>query len=245
MQGGNSLCLRPPPSVTPAWHLVLLGPPGIGKGTQASLLSAALGTCPLSTGDIFRAGRAYEAPPGTAMGEALARIDRGELVPDDVVIAMIHERRRCLRCRGGFMLDGYPRTLAQAISLDAVLQMEHVRLDAVINYESPFDRIAARVAGRRVCENCHAVYHLTTRPPRIGGICDACGAIVQQRKDDEPSAVNTRLKVYMEATAGVAEHYRAQGLLVSVSAEGDPADTMAATLRALTERGLPAPPRPV
>lgn len=240
-QGGRSLCLQPPLHVQRTWRLVLLGPPGVGKGTQAHLLASALGACPLSTGDIFRAAQAYEAPPGTEMGEALSRIDRGELVPDDVVLSLIHDRRSCLSCRGGFTLDGYPRTIPQAISLDALLAANQLHLDAVIAYELPLHQLEDRVTGRRTCPRCHAVYHLKKRPPRVGGVCDRCGEIIEQRSDDRPDAVQRRLEAYVSATSGVTDHYQSQGILIRISAEGDPADVFAETLNRLAEREVPAP----
>lgn len=238
MQGGPSLCLQPPPETWRTWRLVLLGPPGVGKGTQAHLLSAALGACPLSTGDVFRNAHSYETPPGTAMGEAHARINRGELVPDDVVLALVHERRRCLRCRGGFMLDGFPRTIPQAISLDAMLEADGVELDAVISYEIPLEQLASRVAGRRICRRCHAVYHITNNPPRVGSVCDRCGEIVEQRQDDAPAAVRTRLEAYIATTAAVAEHYRQRGLVISIPAIDAPGQILASTLNALSACGF-------
>lgn len=238
LQGGNALCLQPPPEAWRTWRLVLLGPPGVGKGTQAHLLSSALGACPLSTGDIFRAAHSYESPPGTAMGEARARIDRGELVPDDVVLGLIRDRRKCLRCRGGFMLDGFPRTMPQAISLDAMLAADRVELDAVLNYEIPVEQLEERVSGRLICRRCHAVYHARNHPPRQSGVCDRCGETLEQRKDDEPEAVRTRLHAYLATTEAVAAHYSRRGLVISIRATGNPSEILASTLVALSHRGF-------
>ncbi len=238
LQGGKALCLQPPPVVGRTWRLVLLGPPGVGKGTQAQLLSNALGACPLSTGDIFRAARTYENAPGSAMAVAQARMDRGELVPDDVVLGVIVQRQRCLRCHGGFMLDGFPRTLTQAVSLDGLLERHRLGLDAVISYELPTDELTARLSGRRTCARCHAVYHLTKRPPRRAGICDRCEGELSQQRDDEPGAVKVRLAGYMAATLAVAEHYAQQNLVITIPAGGEPTEILARTLDALAARSL-------
>src|SRR5690242_2672338 len=157
-----------------AYRLILLGPPGVGKGTQAELLCEALGTCHLSTGDIFRAAQC-EREPSPALQQALVAMRRGELVSDDVVVAIVRERAGCLRCRGGFLLDGFPRTCAQAEALDLMLAEQGVTLDAVLSYELPLEEIIARLSGRRTCRVCKAVYQIVTRPPRAEGVCDHCG----------------------------------------------------------------------
>ncbi len=239
LQGGEAVCLQPPPDVQRTWRLVLLGPPGVGKGTQAELLSRALGACALSTGDVFRAARGRAAAPGSAMAEAQKFMERGDLVPDETVLALIGERGRCLHCRGGFMLDGFPRTRPQAESIDALLARENLRLDAVISYELPAAEIVARISGRRVCPNCKAVFHITGRPPRTAGVCDKCNGALEQRPDDRPDAVRVRLEAYAEATTPLAEHYRAQGLLVPINAAGKPEDIFAHTLDALAALVLP------
>src|SRR6516165_6028613 len=161
-QGGDVTC-EPMPGDRP-YRLVLFGPPGVGKGTQAELLTQVLGTCHLSTGDVFRAAQcAGEQSP--AVREALDAMRRGELVSDALVVALVRERAHCLRCRGGFLLDGFPRTLAQAEALDELLAEQVVSLDAVVDYELPLEEIVARLGGRRTCPGCKAVYHVATRPP--------------------------------------------------------------------------------
>jgi adenylate kinase len=237
LQGGDALCNQPPPDVGRTWRLVLLGPPGAGKGTQADLLVHALGACPLSTGDVFRAARQNAGAPGPALAAALAHMNRGELVPDEVVLGILRERSRCLHCRGGFMLDGFPRTLPQARALDTVLQEENLPLDAVINYEVPRDVLLGRLSGRRVCPQCKTVFHVVTRKSRIEGRCDRCGGALEQRADDRPEAIAVRLDAYERATLPLLDHYRAQGLLLTINAEGEPADILARTLNALSERG--------
>lgn len=174
------------------------------------------------------------------MAEASHRVDRGELVPDDVVLGLIHERRACLRCAGGFLLDGFPRTLRQAVALDGLLAAEHLSLDAVLHYEMPFTSVVERLSGRRVCNRCHAPYHLTLNPPHRAGLCDHCGGVLSQRADDRPAAIGARLRAYLDATAQVAEFYRRRGLLVSIDASVEPQKVLAQTLESLAARGLPA-----
>ncbi len=241
LHGDMFHCLQPPAAFGRAWRLVLLGPPGVGKGTQANLLAGVLGACPLSTGDIFRAAHDRSLAPGSGMAEAIARVNRGELVPDDVVLRLMQGRRQCLRCRGGFLLDGFPRTIAQASALDGLMALEHVHLDAVIDYQLATTALVARLAGRRVCERCQAPYHVVARPPLRPGICDHCGGPVSQRPDDAPVAVRARLEAYTEATAQVADYYQRQELLVKVHAGVNPEKVLARTLDALEARGLAVP----
>jgi len=236
LQGGETLCLHPPPVVRRTWRLILLGPPAVGKGTQADLLASALGACPLSTGDVFRAAGSYQAPPGSAIADAQRYMRRGDLVPDDVVLGIVRDRSRCLRCSGGFLLDGFPRTVTQAISLDALLNKNGVPLDAVISYEIPLGILSARISGRRVCRGCHANYHVKTHPPRREGVCDRCGEVLEQRADDHPAVVRNRLFEYEKATAPVAGHYESQGILIPINADAEPVDVLAHTLDALAAR---------
>lgn len=239
LEGGGALCLQPPPEVKRTWRLVLFGPPGAGKGTQAEFLSRALGACQLSTGDVFRAAQGRIAASGTAMATAQACMARGELVPDETVLALIAERGRCLHCPGGFMLDGFPRTVAQAEALDTLLANDHVRLDAVISYELPTEQLVVRLGGRLVCPKCKAVYHATTHVPHTAGLCDECGSPLIQRADDRPESVRVRLAAYAAATAPLTDYYRNQGLLVSITASGEPGEILARTLDSLAAIGLP------
>lgn len=217
----------------------MLGPPGAGKGTQADLLTHALGACPLSTGDVLRAAKSHACAPGSALATALAYMNRGELVPDDVVLGIVRERLRCLHCGGGFMLDGFPRTLRQARALDRVLETERLALDAVINYDVPRAMLLARLSGRRVCPQCKTVFHIETRRSRIDGRCDRCGGALEQRADDRPEAVAVRLDAYEHATLPLLDYYRNQGLLVTIAADGEPAEILARTLNALSVRLAP------
>src|SRR3974377_990655 len=177
LKAGNAVCSNPPPKApAKAWRLVLLGAPGVGKGTQAELLTQRWGPCPLPTGDVFRAAKSLpDGQRSPAMNDALDYMKRGELVPDRTVLDMVSERLRCLHCRGGFLLDGFPRTVAQAEALEELLLHEEVTLTGVLNYELPLEEIVVRIRGRRTCSKCKAFYHVTSRPPRVADVCDNCG----------------------------------------------------------------------
>jgi adenylate kinase len=205
------------------------------------MLSELLGACPLSTGDIFRAA-SERAAAHSWVTLAQEKYEHGELVPDDIVLHLIHDRLSCLRCAGGFLLDGFPRTLAQAATLDGLLDANHLRLDAVIAYSLSISDLTARAAGRRVCVHCHAPYHVESRPPRKDGICDHCGGAVVQRIDDRATTVRARLVAYFDATARVADYYARQDLLVSVPAAESPEHVFHHTLELLAKRGLDVPP---
>ena len=221
LKGPTARCLIPPKSQPRPWHFVLLGAPGVGKGTQTELLSERLGACQLSTGDVFRAAQSTaECERSPALNLALDAMRRGELVTDETVLAMVKERIRCLRCAGGFLLDGFPRTVAQAEALSELLASKHVQLDAVLSYELPLDTIVARLSGRRTCGKCKAVYHVQSKPPKTEGVCDACGGSLIQREDDRPESVKVRMAAYAASTAPLADYYRKQKLLVSIPAEG-------------------------
>jgi adenylate kinase len=211
-----------------------LGAPGVGKGTQAELLCENLGACQLSTGDIFRSAKCLaEGERSRALEDALACMRRGDLVPDQTVLDLIRQRVRCLRCGGGCLLDGFPRTVAQAEALSELLQREKIELDAVLNYELPVEEIVARLSGRRICSGCKAVFHLTGRPPRVEGVCDHCGARLLQREDDRPEAVRVRMEVYGSSTQPLIDYYRQRGLLITINAEGTPETTWGRTMAAL------------
>src|SRR5215472_3759489 len=171
LRGSSVRCEVPRPPRSSVWRVVLVGAPGVGKGTQAALLSDRLGTCHLSTGDVFRAARISAKPPSPAMAAALDYVRQGKLVPDQTVWEMVRERIGCLRCLGGFVLDGFPRTLAQADSLRQLMDKECLELDAVVNYVLPLSEIIKRLSGRRACAVCNAVFHLTNQPPKQNGVC--------------------------------------------------------------------------
>jgi adenylate kinase len=244
LQGPGASCSgtgRLPPR---PWHLVLLGPPGVGKGTQAEKIVAEFGACQLSTGDVFRyaardtSGRA----PSPAMATALAAMRRGELVSDATVVELVRERAQCLVCRYGFLLDGFPRTVDQARALDDILSGIKRSLDGVINYTAPEALIIERLSGRRVCKHCRAGYHVANKPPRVAGRCDACGGPLVQRDDDKPEAIRVRLQAYAATCDPVLAYYRAQGLLREIDASGDPDSVFAAT-SGIIHRLQPAPAR--
>jgi adenylate kinase len=219
------------------WRIVLLGPPGVGKGTQAAFLTQQLGACHLSTGDVFRAARSQrDKTPSPAMSAALEYMSRGHLVPDEIVWQMVCERVTCLRCQGGFVLDGFPRTLAQADSLRKLMEKEQLKLDAVVNYVLPPAEIVARISGRRTCEKCKAIFHVTSQPSRLQGFCDQCGGRLYQREDDHPESIAVRLDAYEKSTAPLIQFYRNRGLLVTIVATGSPAEIFQRTATALQAR---------
>jgi adenylate kinase len=237
LKGGEAQCLIPPNVTTRPRRLVLLGAPGVGKGTQAELLSERLGACHLSTGDIFRAAKTLDECERTpTMTKALDYMRRGELVPDEIVMGLVAERAGCLQCKGGFLLDGFPRTVAQAEGLEKLLTDQGVKLEAVLSYEMPLEKIVARLSGRRTCSICKAVFHVETRPPKMEGICDHCGAGLYQREDDRPESIRVRMDAYAKSTAPLVEFYRRKGILVSILAEGTPEEIFERTLAAMQHR---------
>jgi adenylate kinase len=234
LRGADARCAVPAKKQDIPRRLVLLGAPGVGKGTQAELLSANLGACHLSTGDIFRSAKSADYCQRTpALTEALEYMRKGELVPDKTVLALVVERVGCLRCQGGFLLDGFPRTVAQAQALDKLLTSQKLKLDAVLSYELPLDHIVARLSGRRTCPNCKAVFHVEARPPKVTGLCDHCGSKLHQREDDRPESIRVRMEAYERSTAPLTDFYRRRNLLISVPAEGTPEQIYERTLGAL------------
>jgi adenylate kinase len=238
IKGGAACCAVPPTKQEKPHRFVLLGAPGVGKGTQAELLCERLGTCQLSTGDIFRAAKSLaDGERSPALEAALDYMRRGDLVPDTTVLDLVRERVKCLRCPGGFLLDGFPRTVTQAEALDGLLKQEKISLDAVLNYDLPIEQIVARLSGRRTCGGCKAVFHVTGRPPRVADVCDHCGGKLLQREDDRPEAVRLRMEVYEKSTKPLADYYRQRGLLMTISADGTPEAIYQRTLAALNGGG--------
>lgn len=232
LQGPSAKCSMPADVESP-WRLVLLGAPGVGKGTQAQLLSQRLGGCHLSTGDVFRAaGNCSICDQTPAMMTALGHMRRGELVPDSTVWDMVRERSGCLHCGGGFILDGFPRTLSQAEALKQHMDGEKLPLHAVVDYELPLDEIVSRLSGRRTCKQCKAVFHVTGQPPKAEGVCDHCGPLFQ-REDDRPESVKVRMEAYQRSTMPLIEFYSALGLLMPVAATGSPDEIYGRTMKAL------------
>lgn len=198
-------------------RVILLGPPGAGKGTQAKLLQEEFGVCQISTGDILRAAVAEQ----TALGkQASEYINRGALVPDAVILDLVAERLKEKDCENGFILDGFPRTIPQAESFEAVLKASGGALDRVLSVCVPHDLIVERLAGRRTCKNCGALYHLVFDPPKEPGTCDRCGGPLYQRSDDREETIGARLEVYDAQTAPLEDYYRKRGLLSEIDGVG-------------------------
>ncbi|HZL45027.1 MAG TPA: nucleoside monophosphate kinase [Opitutaceae bacterium] len=240
LQGPGANCNDLGPAGPRPWHLVLLGPPGVGKGTQAERIVREFGACQLSTGDLFRSaardtgGRA----PSAAMAMALAAMKRGELVSDGTVVELVRERAQCLACRYGFLLDGFPRTIDQAQALDGILVQVNRHLDAAINFFAPEALIVERLSGRRLCKQCRLSYHLVNKPPRLPGRCDVCGGELIQREDDQPEAIRIRLRAYAATCDPVLAYYRRQGLLRKIDASGDPEAVFAHTREVMQSLGV-------
>lgn len=200
-------------------RLILIGPPGVGKGTQAALLEARLGVKPLSSGVIFRA----EIEADTDLGQlAKSYIDRGELVPNGVTIQMMLKRLRSEEVRRrGFVLDGFPRTVRQAEALDVELATEGITLDRVISLEVQDEVVIRRLSGRMGCTKCGAIYHSVTKPPRREGLCDVCDSPIIVREDDKPETIRQRLIVFRENTSPVVDYYAEKGSLLRVDATAE------------------------
>lgn len=199
-------------------HYILVGLPGAGKGTQAAALVDKYQIPHISTGNMFRTA----IKKGTPLGlEAKKYMDRGELVPDEVTIGIVRERLREQDCQRGFLLDGFPRTVPQAEALDDILEALNLKLDGVISIEVPEGELLQRLAGRRVCQNCGATFHIVFNQPQIEGRCDACGGTLVQRKDDREETIQNRLDVNREKTQILKDYYSRIGLLKIVDGTGD------------------------
>jgi adenylate kinase len=213
-------------------RIVLVGPPGAGKGTQAQYLAKNLSIPHISTGDLFRANIAQ----GTELGLlAQEYSDSGRLVPDEVTIGMAEARLRAADAADGFLLDGFPRNIAQATALDAYLGEQGIKLDGVLDLEVPEDEVVKRIAGRRVCRNdskAH-VFHVSYNPPAVEGVCDTCGGELYQRADDSEEAVRVRLEEYHTKTEPIVDYYKAQDLVVTISALGAVDEVTARAMSAL------------
>lgn len=199
--------------------VVFLGPPGSGKGTQAKRLMVARGMPQLSTGDMLRSAIQNQTQLGR---EAKSFMDQGKLVPDAVVIGLIEERTLAPDCQGGFILDGFPRTVAQGEALQALLARRGTRVDHVILFEIPDEELIGRLSGRRTCSNCSRLYHVRAMVPQREGICDACGGGLVLRDDDREDVIRKRLSVYQEQTAPLIQYYSQKGILAQIDATLSP-----------------------
>lgn len=194
-------------------RMILLGPPGVGKGTQAVTLAQAEQAAHISTGDILRAHVAQGTPLGKAAKEYM---DKGLLVPDDVIMGLVKDRLQQPDAQNGYIFDGFPRTAAQAVALGQLLNEEELPLEAVVSLEASDELVVERISGRRTCRECKEVYHVKFSPPKVTGVCDKCGGELYQRDDDIETVVRKRLTEYHTKTAPLIEYYRAEGLLKTV-----------------------------
>lgn len=215
--------------------LILLGPPGAGKGTQSVVLSKAYRIPHISTGDILRGAVKAGLPLGL---KAKAFMDRGELAPDEIVVGIVAERLKEKDARNGFILDGFPRTLNQAKALESALNSISEKIDMVVYFDTSERVVIERLTGRRVCKGCGINYHIKNIPPRTEGICDKCGNALFQRPDDRENTVRNRLKVYEAETKPLIDHYKRIGLLTTVSGDLDVNDLNKALSNIFTEKKL-------
>lgn len=201
---------------------VLLGPPGAGKGTQALRLVEKYDVVQISTGDIFR----QNIKQGTELGKKVQEYtNSGRLVPDELVVDLVVDRLNQDDCKNGYLLDGFPRTIAQAVSLDEYLKKNNQNLDIVINFEVSHDELMKRLTGRRVCKSCGASYHIVNVPPSVDGVCDKCGGVLEQRPDDSAETAEKRISVYNESTTPLIDYYESTGKLKNYDGE-QPLDTV-------------------
>ena len=215
-------------------RLVLVGPPGAGKGTQAQFISAHLGIPKISTGDIFRANVSQGTPLGQ---EAKKYMDAGDLVPDEITIGMVVSRLEEDDAGKGFLLDGFPRNTPQAKTFDDLLLDAGTPLDVVLELVVDDDEVVRRLSGRRTCRNCGHIWHIDFDPPSVEGVCDICGGELFQRDDDKPETIRHRLEVYYEQTAPLIGYYAEAGILVGIDAMGPVDDVTERAIAALRPYG--------
>jgi adenylate kinase len=212
--------------------LILLGPPGSGKGTQAKRMVERYHIPQISTGDMLRAALKEKTPLGL---EAKQYMDQGKLVPDEVVVGIVRERLKAPDCQGGFILDGFPRTVPQAEALGTTLKAMNRGIDHVISIEVANAELLKRLGGRRTCRNCGVMYHLMFDPPKKEGVCDKCGGELYQRDDDQEKTIRARLKVYDKQTAPLIAYYRGMGLLRTIDGIGEVEDIFQRIVTAIEE----------
>jgi adenylate kinase len=215
-------------------RLVLVGPPGAGKGTQAEFISAHLSVPKISTGDIFRANVTQGTPLGR---EAKRYMDAGDLVPDEITVGMVRDRLSEDDATKGFLLDGFPRNVPQARTLDDLLLEAGTPLDVVLELVVDDDEVVRRLSGRRTCRNCGHIWHVDFDPPSIQGVCDSCGGELFQRDDDKPETIRHRLEVYYEQTAPLVSYYAEERLLVGIDAMGPVDDVTERAISSLRPYG--------
>jgi adenylate kinase len=211
-------------------RIVLLGPPGAGKGTQAKLLQEQFAACQISTGDLLRKAVAEQTPLGK---QAAEYINRGALVPDNLIVHLVADRLREKGCAKGFILDGFPRTISQARSLDEILEKLGIGLQAVIAVRVPHNLIVERLTGRRTCRRCGALYHLSFNPPKAQSACERCGGELYQRDDDREETINARLSVYEQQTAPLVSYYGEREILRDIDGVGDVEEVRNRVLKAV------------
>ena len=213
-------------------RLLIMGAPGAGKGTQATLIREHYNIPHISTGDMFRQAMASDSELGRL---AKSYIDKGNLVPDDVTINIVKDRLSQDDCKKGFLLDGFPRTIEQAIALDKLLKELNVKLDAVINIAVDDSVLIERISGRRVCPNCGASFHLVVSKPKVEGICDVCGHALIHRDDDKPETLKVRLNNYYKKTEPVLSYFEKQGLVKDICGIGDIQEIFQNVIKSLGE----------
>jgi adenylate kinase len=215
-------------------RVVFFGPPGAGKGTQAKLLEQKFGACQVSTGEILRRA----AREQTALGKQAAEYsNRGDLVPDEVMVKLVAARLRDPDCRAGFILDGFPRTISQADDLEKMLAGSGLALESALCLNASKDVIIKRLSGRRTCKKCGGLFHIVFNPPPQSDVCDRCGGEIYQRDDDREDKIAARLRVYEEQTAPLKEYYRKRGLLREIDGVGSVEEVCRRVFRALGDEG--------
>ncbi len=205
-------------------RIIMMGPPGAGKGSQAKIIAKEYSILHISTGDMFRSALKNETPMGLKAKEFM---DKGELVPDSVVNGLVEERISQDDCKNGYVLDGYPRTINQADALSDILEDKQQEIDVVISIDTSDETVIKRLTGRRVCVSCGAIYHVDNNPPEEQGVCDLCEGEVVQREDDKEETVRNRLEVYKKQTKPLIEYYEKKDLLVEVDGEQELSDVFA------------------